>query len=178
MGPGDKVSTAMRQLTELNGVEGGIKEQAVAGMLWMGGSRLATQLLDQLFTLVLVRFLVPGDFGLIAMAGVFTALLNVFSDMGLARAVVQRRQVDEEYLSTAFWGNLVMGLILFAVALAAAVPIARLYGEPMVRPVFAALSLRFIFAGTSATQVAILWREMRIRALVSRNILSVGIGGL
>src|SRR3990170_638505 len=57
----------------------GLRDQAVGAMLWMGANRVAGQVIDQVFTLVLVRLLVPGDFGIIAMAAVFTALLNVVS---------------------------------------------------------------------------------------------------
>ncbi len=157
---------------------GGFKEQAVGAALWMAGFRVAQQVLDNLFTLVLVRLLVPADFGLIAMAGVFTAVLNVVSDMGLARAVVQRRDVDQEYSSTAFWANLAMGILLGVIALAVSTPVARLYGEPGVRGVFAVLSLRFVFAGASATAVAMLWRGLGARTLVLRNTISIIAAGV
>lgn len=147
-------------------------------MLWMGGARLTTQVLDQIFTIVLVRLLAPGDFGLMAMAGVFTSLLNIFSDMGIARAVVQRADIDDEYLSTAFWGNMLSGAVLCIVALAASVPVTQLYGQPLVQPVLAALSLRFIFAGASATQIAILTREMKFATFTTRNVTSTIIGGI
>ncbi|HEV8339862.1 MAG TPA: lipopolysaccharide biosynthesis protein [bacterium] len=155
----------------------GLKEQAVSGMLWSGGTRIGTQVLDQVFTVFLVRLLAPQDFGLIAMAAVFTSLLNVFADMGLARAVVQRETIDEEYLSTAFWANVVTALFLTAIGLAAAGPIARLYGEPLAGPVLAALSLRFLLVGGSATHVAVLTREMRFSALTTRSLVSSAVGG-
>ncbi|HEU4760635.1 MAG TPA: MOP flippase family protein [Dehalococcoidia bacterium] len=155
----------------------GLREQAAGAALWMSGSRVANQALDQAFTLVLVRLLAPGDFGLIAMAGVFTALLNVVSDMGIARAIVQRQEVDEEYASTAFWGNLTMGVILSGLAFVLSGPIARVYGEPKVQPIFAALALRFLIAGTGATQVAMLWRGLKARALVIVNLVGITAGG-
>lgn len=156
----------------------GIKAQAVSGMLWMGGARFATQVLDQIFTIVMVRLLAPGDFGLMAMAGVFTSLLNIVSDMGIARAVVQRADIDDEYLSTAFWGNMLSGAVLCIVAIAASVPITRLYGQPLVQPVLAALSLRFILAGVGATQIAILTREMKFASFTIRNVTSTIAGGI
>ena len=155
----------------------GLREQAVSGMLWSAGSRLLTQVLDQVFTVVLVRMLAPRDFGLMAMSAVFTSLLNVFADMGLARAVVQREKIDEEYLSTAFWGNVASGFVMCGLALAGAAPIARLYDEPMAGAILAALSLRFLFAGGSATHVALLTRQMKFGALTTRAVVSTVVGG-
>lgn len=154
-----------------------IKQQAISGMLSVAGSRLASRVLGQVFTIFLVRILAPGDFGLMAMAGIFTSLFNLFQDMGLARAVVQRAEIDDEYLSTAFWGNLASGAVLCAVGVAGAVVIARIFNQPLVQPVFAALSVRFIFAGASTTQSAILSRELKFFTLESRSVVSVVVGG-
>jgi PST family polysaccharide transporter len=146
-------------------------------MLWMGGMRLTTQILDQVFTLVLVRILAPGDFGLMAMAGVFTSLFNMFQDMGLARALVQRQEVDEEYLSTAFWGNVASGLTLYVVSLAGAELVADFFDQPMVRLLFSVLALRFVFAGFSTTPEALFARKMRFSTVTLRNGASVIVGG-
>jgi O-antigen/teichoic acid export membrane protein len=155
-----------------------IKEQAVTGMLWMGGYRFGTQIIDQTFTIILVRLLAPSDFGLMAMVAVFTTLFFVFADMGLASpALIQRLDLDEEYLSTAFWSNFVGGLVLCAIALGGGELIARFYAQPLVHPVFAALSLRFVFAGASATQLALLQRQMRFSTFAWRNVWGVVLGG-
>lgn len=156
----------------------GLKEQAVSGMLWLAGSRVSTQFLDQVFTIVLVRLLAPRDFGLVAMAAVFTSLLNVFADMGLARAIVQREKIDEGYLSTAFWGNVVSGFMLCGLALAGAGPVARLYGDPTAGAILAALSVRFLLAGGSATHAAVLTRQMKFSALTTRAVASTIVGGV
>lgn len=158
--------------------EDGIKQQAVTGMLWMAGGRLGTQFLDQIFTILLVRLLAPGDFGLMAMAGVFTSLLRIFSDMGLAPALVQRAKLDDDYLSTAFWGNFLFGFIICGLAVLGSGAIAQFFHQPLLQPVVAALSLRFIFAGTTATQEAILSRELKFAVLTSRNVISIVLGGL
>jgi len=154
-----------------------VKHQAVEGMLWMGGMRFTTQILDQIFTLVLVRLLAPGDFGLMAMAGVFTSLFHMFEDMGLARAVVQRRLVDDLYLSSAFWANMASGLVLSLVALAGSGLVARFFGQPQVGLIFPALALRFLFAGATSTPSALFARKMRFATLTLRNVAGVIVGG-
>jgi O-antigen/teichoic acid export membrane protein len=156
----------------------GLRAQAVAGVAWLGGSRIATQILDQIFTIVLVRILAPSDFGLMSMAMVFTSLVRLFADMGLGVAIIQRRDVDDEYLSTAFWGNLLFGLALCGAVAALSVPVARFFGQAQVGAILAVLALRFVFAGTTATQEAIVSRQMKFGALVIRDVMSLTIGGI
>ncbi len=147
-------------------------------MLWVGGARLIARSFDQVFTIVLARLLLPADFGIIAMASVFTRVFNLLTYMGLGQAVVQRREVDEEYVSTAFWANLASGLTMSAAGLAVSGLVARFYGQPLVGPVFAALSLRFVFGGATATQSALLSRQMRFAVVERRNLTSQALGGI
>ncbi len=155
----------------------GIKGQAVAAILWLGGGRLFTRFVDQLVVLVLARLLVPEDFGIVAMASVFARLLTLLTSMGVTRAVVQRPHVDDAYLSTALWGNMAIGCLLSGVGWGAAGLIAKFYHEPLVGPVFAALSLRFALTGATVVQSALISRQMRFGVLQVRNIISAGVAG-
>lgn len=151
---------------------------AMRGVLWIGGDQLGRRVLDQGFTIILARLLLPGDFGIIALAAVFTSLLRVFSNMGLGASIVQRREVDDEYLSTAFWANLAAGVILTGIAAAGGGLVARWVNEPIVAPVLLALSFRFLITAGGSTQLAIISRRMDYRALSLRAIAATFAGGL
>lgn len=159
-------------------VASGLRQKVVSSMLWVGGTRLIARSFDQVFTIVLARLLLPADFGIIAMASVFTRVFNLLTHMGLGQAIVQRREVDDEYLSTAFWANFASGLTLSAVGLVLSGLIARFYAQPLVGPVFAVLALRFAFGGASAAQSALLSRQMRFALVESRNLTSQALGGV
>lgn len=142
---------------------GGALGWKIAGQATTQGSRLVV-------ALILARLLDPSAYGIVAMALVFTSLFTVFGDFGLGAALIQRPVLTEVQRSTAFWMSVLSAVVLFAVALVIAPAVAAFYGEPQVAPVLAALALCFVLTALSATQKALLTREMNFRALELRQI--------
>lgn len=157
---------------------GGIRAAAVRGFLSVGAGRAAGVTLDQLFALALARLLAPADFGLFALAAVFTSLFRVFAEVGLTRAIVQRPEIDDEYLSTAFWTSLVAGIALFGLSLLAGELIVRISGQPIVPMVVAALSLRFVLTAGVSVHMAILSRRLEFWSLSWREVAGALVGGI
>src|SRR3990172_3051136 len=87
---------------------------AVRGAFWLASDQLGSRIIDMAFSIVLARLLFPDDFGLFAMASTSTAFFRLYANMGLGAAIIQRREVDDEYLSTAFWTQLGSRVLLFA----------------------------------------------------------------
>src|SRR6201998_2451678 len=80
--------------------------------------------------MVLARLLDPKDFGLVGMVTAFTGVLTLFRDFGLSAAAIQRTNVTDEQISTLFWINMFVGVLLGLVVVAAAPAIAAFYHEP------------------------------------------------
>jgi O-antigen/teichoic acid export membrane protein len=154
-----------------------MKRQAVSSSLWVTGARLAARSLDQVLLIVLARLLVPKDFGIIAMAGVFTRMLGLFSTMGVTPAIIQRANVDDEFLSTAFWGNLITGVVFTLVGVGIAGLIGKFYNEPLVGAVFSVLTLRFVLAGMSVIPNALFARQFKFALMEMREMAGVAVGG-
>lgn len=151
---------------------------AVRGAFWLAGDQFGSRVIDLAFAVILARLLLPEHFGLLAMAATSTAFFRLFANLGLGAAIVQRREVDEEYLSTAFWANLAAGVVLFLVVAVSGEVLGLVLREPRVGTVVLVLSLRFLIASGSATQVAMISRRLDYRALALRSIGSTAIGGV
>jgi PST family polysaccharide transporter len=139
---------------------------------------VGTRLVDLGFTVLLARLLLPEHFGLVAMAAASTAFFRLFVNLGLAAAIVQRPQVDETDLSTAFWANLATGVLLFGLVAASGPLFAAVLRDPRVTPIVVALALRFVIAAGSAIQVSMISRRLDFRTLSLRSIVSTAIGGV
>src|SRR6478609_8290735 len=69
------------------------------------------------YNVVLARLLTPHQFGLVAMVTAILGLLQIFRDMGLSTATIQRGDITQEQVSNLFWLNVaVSGAITLAVA--------------------------------------------------------------
>jgi PST family polysaccharide transporter len=131
----------------------------------MGLGTLVKGSLQILAIVVLARLLDPDDFGVMAMIFPIIAFATIFQEAGLGLAVLQRKTISDEELSTMFWINAGMGAIL-ALALVATAPLAAaFYQEPRVAALTAAFGALIFPAALSTQQLALLNRHLRFRAL-------------
>jgi PST family polysaccharide transporter len=77
----------------------------VKGLSWSAVSQLVTQCFTWAISIILARILGPKAYGLIGMTAVFSGFAMLFSDLGLGAAIVQRKNLQERHLDTAFWIN-------------------------------------------------------------------------
>lgn len=169
-----------------NGVEepvpGSLSDAARSGARWMvvqfGGARIVTFLVF----LVLARLLDPEDFGLVAIATVFVALLQLLVEGGFSQAIIQRVDVERGHLDTVFWTSVLTGLALAGGLALAAGPISRLFGEPLLAQILPVLAIGLVLGALGSTQGAQLRRALRfgplgVRALVSNLVAgAAGVG--
>src|SRR5690606_29910155 len=129
-------------------------------------------LLAFITSLVIARLLGPREVGLAAMALVFSSLALILVDAGLPSVIVQRPQLTERDKSTAFWTGMALGVLLTLIGVALSWPLASLYGEPKVQPLFAVLSLTLLFTAPGVIQGALLNRELSFRKLEVRTMIA------
>jgi O-antigen/teichoic acid export membrane protein len=132
---------------------------------WKLASLVINQALRLVTLVVLARALSPQEFGLAAMALAVWSAVNVFTDLALAAALIQRPEIDERDRSTAFWAGSLSGLILALAGLAASGAVAAFFDEPDVQWLFAALGLGAFVASLASTHIALLTRAMDFRTL-------------
>lgn len=139
-----------------------------AGMtVFSGGFALAIQVVA---TVVLARLLTPRDFGLVAMVTTFSLLLSNFGINGITEAMVQREQIDHAHASNLFWVNLCGGLILTGGFAAAGSLLAKFYGEPLVAPIAAGVSVSIFLSTLSVVHLALLKRAMLFSAVAKNDV--------
>lgn len=153
------------------------KSRLFSGLRWSGASQVMQQVLNVGCSVVLARLLVPEDFGLLAMASVFTGIVFFVLDLGLGSALIQREQIKPQQVSSIFWINVGMGLGMTAIGIGASGAIARFYGSPDVQPIVALLSCNFLISSIGKTQTSLLMREMNFKALELRTLIAQ-VGGI
>ncbi len=145
--------------------EDGIRRRTLEGIGWSGAQQAMQQGLRFAFTILLVRLLTPADFGQVGMVLVFAGFAQLFSELGLGAAVVQRRELRPEHLDSVFWANIVAGAALTVLFAALAGPIAAFYELPSLRPLTLVVSLNFVIGSFRVVQYSLLQRAMAFRKL-------------
>ncbi len=138
-----------------------LTRSTVRGVAWSGLSQVLGQGVRLLATIVLARLLMPEDFGLIAMATIIITFLQGTADLGFSSAIIQRKDVSTDHLSTAFWTGLVLGIILCVVAAAISPLLALFFNNELVTPLIAASSLAFVILPLGAVHGALLMKNLQ-----------------
>jgi len=150
-----------------------LKERAIRG----GFARVCAQSIYFALRIgalmILARLLDPKDFGLVGMVTAFTSVLNLFRDFGLSTATVQRADITDDQISTLFWINILVGMIL-TVSLSVMAPVVvHFYREPRLFWVTIALATGFLINAAGVQHSALLQREMRFTALAIIQIIAL-----
>ena len=64
----------------------------ISGLRWSAIKRVGQALLSVVVTIIMARLLTPSDFGLVAMATVFTGISNVFTELGTGEALIRKKK--------------------------------------------------------------------------------------
>lgn len=126
---------------------------------------------------ILARLLSPDDFGLLALATVFTAFLGIFRDQGLGLALIQKENLDDGDLDTGFWAITGSGMLLTAVAVLASGSVATIMEEPRLAPIIQWLSIGLTLTALGGTHDAILRRKLDFRSVTVRSLSGTIAGG-
>ncbi len=129
------------------------------------------------FTFLLAAILGPRDFGIVALALIYIALVQLLNEGGIQTAIVQREDLQRQHLSSAFWMNLALCLVLAAVSFLLAGWWARVNDVPELEDVVKVLSILLVIQGLTIVPLAIFQREMRFKALAIRETAAVVVGG-
>lgn len=156
---------------------GDLRSRVVAGLLWVGASQVGLQLTRAAVAVAIARMLTPQEYGLAALALVYSSLVLVFSDLALGAALIQRRTLSAVDRDTAFWVTVGSGIAFSAIGIALAGPIASLYGEQAAKPLLVVLSASFVVSALGAPQQSLMLREMDFRRVEMLPMAGALVGG-
>ena len=70
-----------------------LKSKVLRGVAWSTTERVVRQGLSFVVYAVMARNLTPEDFGLVALALVYTTFMELFVNQGFATAIVRRKEI-------------------------------------------------------------------------------------
>lgn len=137
--------------------------RTVRGAGWVIAGRMGVRVLGLISTLILVRLLAPSDFGLLALASGLTQTVDAMMTLGTEEAVIRQRAPDRSVYDTAFTLNVIRGLTVTAIVLAAAIPAARFFNDSRLAGVMLIIALPPLLDGLSNIGTVDFRREMRFQ---------------
>ena len=159
-----------RRFFDTEALRSDLKGRSLRGGFFTMGAEGINFVLRLGATAVLARLLVPEHFGLIGMVTALTSIAVNFKDLGLSIATVQRKDITHEQVSTLFWINALVGVLIAALITCLSVPIAWFYQDDRLMWITIAVGTSFFWGGLTVQHQAILWRKMQFSALALVNL--------
>ncbi|MFH0749578.1 MAG: oligosaccharide flippase family protein [Candidatus Gottesmanbacteria bacterium] len=145
-----------------------IKKKSLTGILALTSRTFLLQLIAFGSTFLLTIFLNPATFGIFFVVSAIISFLSYFSDIGLAAALIQKKEVlTKEDLATTFTIQQLLVIPLSIVVFIFAPKIARFYGLDEAGIVLLqALVISFFFSSLKTIPSVLLERELNFKKLV------------
>lgn len=141
-----------------------MQRKMASGAAWMVLFKLVERSLGLVSTLILVRLLSPADFGVVAMALSFIVMAELMTAFGFDIALIQDQAATDRHYHTAWTCNVLFGVFIFSLMLAAAAPVAAFYREPDLVWVMCCLAAGSLISGCENIGVVAFRKELRFRS--------------
>lgn len=147
----------------------GMSGRVRSAVFWRSGSQIVAQLVMWVSTIMVVRLLVPADYGLFAMTQVVMVLFNFLNGYSFASSLIQAESINERRIKQAF-GLLILLNGALAVAQYLAAPIAAAYfRQPIIADMLRLQCLLYIATPFIAVPSAVLARGLDFRKQAAAN---------
>ncbi|WP_082594479.1 lipopolysaccharide biosynthesis protein [Sphingomonas sp. Root710] len=153
-----------------------LRRSAVHGTVAVGGAQAIKFLTQLLSVVILARLLAPVDFGLFAMLMPVAAFVMMVQDIGLSQAVVASGDLTDEQVSTMFWINAGLSMLLAVLFAVCAPLIAWFFGEPKLLAPALALAATVLISGLATQHFAWLSKSLRFGAVALIDVASTLLG--
>lgn len=144
-----------------------VADKIRSGARWLGMAKLVTQVYSWVVTVLVMRLLVPEDFGLMAMSAVFVSFVSLFSELGLRVKLVQMPEKDFsiDYARKVFGLVLVTNLALVLTLAAASPLIAAFFKQDRLVPIIVTMAVCIMIYSFGSIPDALIKRKLDFRSV-------------
>lgn len=146
-------------------------------ILWSFSEVLLKRGVQFILSIFLARLLTPDDFGVVAMATIFVTWSEVFKDFGLGQALIQKKDITEEQVSTVFYLNIGMGGLMAMILVLIAPLASSFYDNEMVAWCVRASALTFLITSLNIVQTSLLRKQLNYKVQTVASFVSSSISG-
>ncbi|MCK9555683.1 lipopolysaccharide biosynthesis protein [bacterium] len=153
----------MKIISGLFSNDGTLSQKTVRGGVWIFGSLILSRILFFVRTIILAKLLMPNDFGLMGIAVLTITGLQLFSETGITYAIVQKKNISEDVLNTAWVMSILRGTVLFIVLFSLSHIIATFYNNLKLEAMLRVLSFSFLFIGFQNVGIVLFQKDLNFK---------------
>ncbi len=156
----------------------GLRNKVTKGTTWNFFSQICDQGLSLVVTIILARILYPSDFGIVALSVVFVGLMELFQNLGMGSAIIQKKNIGDDYLSTSFWTGIFTGICIAVILVIISPFAANFYKKEILKYIIIVSSAGFLVGPFTSIHITILTKKLDFRKIAYIKISTKMISGI
>jgi teichuronic acid exporter len=140
------------------------KTKVLKGFFWLSIGMFVGQFISWISTIIVIRLLLPKDYGLMAMASSVIALLMTFSELGISASIIQAERITEKEIRQIYGFIIASSLVVFITCHLAAPLAALFYREHDLVPIIRVMNINFLLIALYLVPQSLFIREMNFKS--------------
>lgn len=140
-----------------------LRNRAISGAAWKFAERICAQIVSMTVAIVLARILVPDDYSVVSIVGIFFSVCNVLISGGFNAALIQKKNADAMDYSSVLAITVAVSTVLYGVMFFCASAIAELYSKPILTPIIRVMGLTFFINAYKSILAAYVSSNLKFR---------------
>ncbi|MGV7092664.1 MOP flippase family protein [Enterobacteriaceae bacterium] len=153
-----------------------LRNKTISGAKWSAMATVIIISLGLIQMTVLARIIDSHQFGLLTVALVIIALADTLSDFGIANSIIQRKEISNLELTTLYWLNVGLGIVVCIAMFLLGDVIAGALNNPDLAPLIKTLSFAFVVIPHGQQFRALMQKELEFNKIGSIETFSVMAG--
>ncbi len=153
-----------------------LREKTIKGAKWSAISTILVIGVGFLQMTLLARFIDAKEFGLLTIATLVIILADTITDFGISNSIIQRKKITELELSTLYWINILIGIIVFVVIFFTSSYIALFLKQQDLKFLIQILAFSFLISPHGQQFRALLQKELEFTKIGLIESISVVLG--
>lgn len=154
-----------------------LKGKTATGVMWSALERFSVQGVTFVVMVIMARMLSPQDYGLVGMLTVFLAISQSLVDSGFSQALMRKLDRTDKDNSTAFYFNIVVGVLIYAILFVSAPVIANFYEEQLLVDITRVIGLSIIIDSFVVVQRALFTGELDFKSQAKAALVAAVLSG-
>lgn len=150
---------------------------AVHGAFWSVLDTLIPNLLNSAVFIITSRYLLPHDFGLVALALSVVSFVGSVGPTAFGEALIQQQTIRKSHLDSVFWLSILWAVFLYTVLMFAAPLISKELGQESIDDLIMVVGLRIFFDMSGIVPNALIGRTMAFRMAATRTAIATLLSG-
>ena len=151
-------------------------KEMVRGFSWNTLTVVLQVVIQLVYTAIMARWIAPADFAMMGVVLSMMGFAEIFSQVGIGPAIIQRKETVQRHVNGAFWTALALGTLFTLAFVGSAKMLASAYAMERLEVITQVVSTSFIISALGVVPRSFMMKRLAFKSFFFASMISI-IGG-